>query len=104
MRKHLTMAIDEEELFSFARLYLAQGFPNPERVGCPPERALRQLAQQPTEADLSITEHLACCSECFRDYQGLLAERKSAQKSALRIRPSFLTLAKAPLYTATLFV
>jgi hypothetical protein len=75
---------EEKKLLDFARSYLSEAFPNPSREGCPPEAALRLLAFQPKEADLSLTEHLSCCSPCFRQYQGFLAELKGERQAKKR--------------------
>jgi hypothetical protein len=64
------------ELLDFARSYLSEAFPNPDRQGCPPDAALRSLAFNPTEGQSGVTEHLASCSPCFRRYGELLAEFK----------------------------
>ena len=37
----------DNELLDFARTYLSESFPNPERQGCPPDGALRSLALTP---------------------------------------------------------
>src|SRR5438876_12335039 len=76
MRERLTVTMNEEKLISFARSYLAENFPNPGRIGCPPVQALQRLAKHPTQRDLSITEHLSHCSPCFLQYQELLAALK----------------------------
>src|SRR5260370_39353425 len=65
------------ELLDFARSYLSEAFPNPDRQGCPPDAALRTLAFNPNESEPTVTEHLAGCSPCFRRYTELLAELKS---------------------------
>jgi len=64
-------------LLDFARTYLSEAFPNPDRQGCPPDTALRSLAFNPTEGEPAVTEHLAACSPCFRRYGELLDEFKS---------------------------
>jgi hypothetical protein len=64
------------ELLDFARSYLSEAFPNPDRQGCPPDASLRSLAFNPTESEAAVTEHLAVCSPCFRRYAELLAEVK----------------------------
>lgn len=71
----------DSELLDFARTYLSDSFPNPERQGCPPDGALRSLALNPNLSEKSVTEHLASCSPCFVRYSELLAELK-LQKAA----------------------
>jgi len=71
----------DNELLDFTRSYLSDGFPNPERQGCPPDGALRSLALNPSLSETSVTEHLASCSPCFVRYSELLVELK-LQKSA----------------------
>ena len=68
--------IDEEEFFGFAKKYLAEAFPNPQRIDCPPDPELASLAEHPTEADPFISQHLTCCSPCFNRYMEILAELK----------------------------
>ena len=72
----------ERALLDFARSYLSEGFPNPEREGCPPDDALRSLAFNPRECGPEVTEHLAACSPCFRRYSELLAELKAQRRAA----------------------
>jgi hypothetical protein len=72
----------ERALVDFARSYLSEGFPNPDREGCPPDDVLRSLAFNPRTSQLEVTEHLAACSPCFRRYSELLAELKAQQQSA----------------------
>src|SRR5436309_12979106 len=69
-----------KDLLDFARTYLSEAFPNPDRQGCPSDTALRSLAFNPTEGEPAVTEHLAACSPCFRRYGELLAEFKSQQE------------------------
>ena len=67
---------DSKELLDFARSYLSDAFPNPNRQGCPPDVALRSLAVNPSASEAVVTEHLASCSPCFRRYSELLTEVK----------------------------
>src|SRR5260370_30451622 len=97
MRQRHTVTMNEEKLLSFASSYLADGFPNPERSGCPSSQALQRLAKQPTQADLSITEHLSCCSSCFREYQELLAGLR-LEKPSMSARHGILHLASISIY------
>src|SRR6266403_3444653 len=70
-----------KEFLAFARSYLSDAFPNPNRRGCPPDEALQSLAVNPSETQRTITEHIASCSPCFNRYSELLTEVKS-QKAA----------------------
>src|SRR5713226_7996458 len=70
-----------KEFLAFARSYLSDAFPNPDRQGCPPDEALQSLAVTPSESQATITEHIASCSPCFKRYSELLTEVKS-QKAA----------------------
>src|SRR5258706_6104905 len=67
----------DKDLLDFAHSYLSEGFPNPDRQGCPSDTALRSLALSPTESEPTVTEHLAACSACFRRYAELLAQLRS---------------------------
>lgn len=70
-----------KELLDFARSYLSEAFPNPDRQGCPPDAALRTLAFNPNESEPTVTEHLAVCSPCFQRYSEFLAELKSQSEA-----------------------
>ena len=74
--------INEEEFFGFAKSYLSEAFPNPQRIGCPPDSDLQRMAEQPVEArDAAASKHLTCCSPCFNRYMEILANlrrRKAA--------------------------
>jgi hypothetical protein len=74
-----------KELLDFARSYLPEAFPNPDRQGCPPDAALRSLAFNPRESEPTVTEHLATCSPCFRSYSELLGELKSQPRVEPRL-------------------
>jgi hypothetical protein len=82
MRKNHKTRVDEAKLVGFARSYLAESFPNPDRIGCPPMDILRRLAEQPTSADLSVTEHLGSCSPCFQQYQQILTQTRTKKETA----------------------
>jgi hypothetical protein len=68
---------DYSELFARARVYLSSAFPNPDRLGCPPDTALAALARNPTIAPLAIGDHISCCSPCFCAYMSFLADAKA---------------------------
>ena len=76
----------EQDLLEFARSYLSETFPNPERKGCPPNNALRVLASRPTDTDESISNHLTCCSPCFNAYMVHLAHGRAELIESQKIR------------------
>ena len=90
---------EPQDLFDFARSYLSEDFPNPERAGCPQESALRSFARNPREGDPSIANHVACCSPCFSAYAAQLkharveAEASRELKRAARFRWSLVPAA-----------
>src|ERR1700722_14048551 len=76
----------EHELLEFARFYLSDAFPNPEREGCLLDDALRILASRPTKSDESISNHLTCCSPCFNAYRAHLAHARAELVESQKIR------------------
>ena len=68
--------INEQEFFGFAKSYLSEAFPNPQRIECPPDSELTRLAELPREANPSVSQHLTCCSPCFNRYMEILADLK----------------------------
>src|SRR5260370_15591006 len=84
IKSRTALETKKRELLDFARSYLSEAFPNPDRQGCPPDAALRTLAFNPNESEPTVTQHLAVCSPCFRRYTELLAELKSQQRAEER--------------------
>jgi hypothetical protein len=39
--------LSEAEFFGFAKSYLSVTFPNPQRIGCPPDADLQRMAEHP---------------------------------------------------------
>ena len=68
--------VNEEEFRGFAKSYLSEAFPNPQRIGCPADSELKSLAEHPKGADPLISPHLTHCSPCFNRYMELLGELK----------------------------
>jgi hypothetical protein len=102
MKERRAFEKKEKALLDFARSYLSEGFPNPDREGCPPDDALRSLAFNPRESQPEVTEHLASCSPCFRRYSELLAELKAQQQAAELSLSSISVWSKAhPVLAAT---
>jgi len=85
----------DEELLAFARSYLSDAFPNPQRTGCPTDDALRLMAFRPLEADASIGEHLTSCSPCFRAYMVHLEQARVRARRTTWIQRSAVALGVA---------
>jgi hypothetical protein len=66
--------INEGEFFGFAKSYLSEAFPNPHRIDCPSDCELTRLAENPSEGDPFVSQHLTCCSPCFNRYIEILAD------------------------------
>lgn len=69
--------VSEDEFFGFAKSYLSEAFPNPQRLGCPADSDLTRMAEHPVEErDAAVSTHLTRCSPCFDRYMEILAELK----------------------------
>lgn len=69
--------INEEEFFGFAKSYLSEAFPNPQRIDCPPDSDLKSMAEHPSESvHTHVSQHLTSCSPCFNRYMEILADLK----------------------------
>jgi hypothetical protein len=67
----------DAEFLGFAKSYLSEAFPNPQRIGCPQDSDLQRMAEHPVAArDAAASEHLNCCSPCFKRYMEILAGLK----------------------------
>lgn len=76
-KQHPLNDFNDPEFLGFAKSYLSEAFPNPQRIGCPMDSRLQRMAQDPIEArDAKISEHLTCCSPCFNRYMEILAALK----------------------------
>jgi hypothetical protein len=70
----------QQDLFDFARAYLSEAFPNPQRTGCPQEHVLRSFARNPRQGDPSIADHVTSCSPCFNAYTTHLEQARPEAK------------------------
>jgi len=77
MSRNKRRDIDENKFFGFAKSYLSEAFPNPQRIGCPPEGELIRMAEHPSEQDEEISDHLTGCSPCFNRYMQILAKLRT---------------------------
>lgn len=79
-----------EDLFDFARVYLSEAFPNPERAGCPQDPVLRAFARNPRQGDTSIVDHVTCCSPCFNAYTAYLDRARDEAKQHRATRAGWI--------------
>ena len=73
---------------------LLTGFPNPDRVGCPPPEVIEALGQRKIGRDDPAWRHIWNCSPCFKAFKvirdGRLAEVERKQRKERRFRRSAL--------------
>jgi hypothetical protein len=75
MPKDKRRDINEDGFFGFAKSYLSEAFPNPQRIDCPAESDLARMAEHPIpERDDNFSRHLTGCSPCFNRYMEILAD------------------------------
>ena len=90
--QHKKRQNDEDRQFSqLLNRELAEGFPNPDRAGCPDPELLQRVARHQvpiSEIDPWI-DHLGSCSECFGEFNRL------KQASGARLRRVILCAATA---------
>jgi hypothetical protein len=60
----------------------ATGFPNPERLGCPPPGQITSRIWTGQLPDQQLRQHLLSCSECFNEYREQLAAYQVARQTA----------------------
>jgi len=70
---------DDERFLKLLNGELAEGFPNPKRIGCPDSEFLQRLArhQVPISEFDPWTDHLGSCSECCREFDRLRAASRA---------------------------
>ena len=92
---------DDERFFKLLNGELAEGFPNPKRIGCPDSEFLQRLArhQVPISEFDPWTDHLGSCSECFREFNRLkvASSARRRQRVILYAAAACIVLASAGL-------
>jgi hypothetical protein len=78
--------ITERDLLGFARSYLSEMFPNPDRQGCPAPDTLRGFAEHSTRSEGSISTHLSFCSPCFNTYLACLERSRLRMHRVRRVQ------------------
>ena len=93
---------EEDEFVRLLDEELAEGFPNPNRIGCPDPEFLQRLAshQVPISDFDPWINHLGSCSECFGEFNRLRTTtkvRRGQQRFALYAVAACMVLAGAVL-------
>ena len=76
---------DDERFLKLLNRGLAEGFPNPKRIGCPDSEFLQRLArhQVPISEFDPWTDHLGSCSECFGEFNRLKVASSARRRQRL---------------------
>jgi hypothetical protein len=69
---------------------ILQNFPNPDRVGCPGEVKLREVAARKTIIEVDSWEHITHCSPCYGEF---LAEKERLRGAQRKTRTRALAAA-----------
>ena len=48
--------------------FSVEALPNPDRTGCPDDKAVEALAQSGPSPNVPVLRHVASCSVCLREY------------------------------------
>ncbi len=92
---------DDERFLKLLNRGLAEGFPNPKRIGCPDSEFLQRLArhQVPISEFDPWTDHLGSCSECFGEFNRLkvASSARRRQRVILYAAAACIVLASAGL-------
>ncbi len=72
---------DEQKLLEGGKHFFSTAFPNPDRIGCPPQEILKAMAlrQYDGKKARQWDDHMSHCSPCFNDFVAL---REGARKPA----------------------
>jgi len=79
----------DKAFLELGRKHFCEDFPNPTRQGCPRDDVLKLLAENPSQVEDSVLDHITLCSPCYTTYSGFLRELKSQRsnrKSQTRTR------------------
>src|SRR5260370_41189151 len=68
--------VTERELIEALERVVRKDYPNPERIGCPGKKVLRQAATSATRVPQSVLDHFAKCAPCLKEYDRLRRARK----------------------------
>ena len=73
--------VTERELIEALERVVRKDYPNPERIGCPGEKVLRQAATSPKRPLRSVLDHIAKCAPCMKEYDRLRKDTKARPRS-----------------------
>jgi hypothetical protein len=99
--------MDETSQEKFERISRAvqsailNGFPNPQRVGCPGQDVVREVAQRTDLIADEPWEHITHCSPCYAIF---LKFKKAARRRRILVRSGSLVLAAVACLVVVVFV
>lgn len=75
---------DFRELHRIAQTAALAAYPNPDRIGCPGTRVLREVANSRLASDHPAYKHVATCSPCLKEMLAFRSELVQRQKRRKR--------------------
>ncbi len=91
-RVHSIVRDDENDthLLDTLEKYILEHYPNPQRIGCLDQDALRSLAETPEKLDLADLKylHIFKCAECTRDLRELRRIREGRLQQEITSSPT----------------
>src|ERR1043166_5959059 len=84
---------DFERLQKAVQRALLNSNPNPDRIGCPGQSVLRELAEGTKSPDDAAADHLTGCSPCYREFLSIQRALQHQRKRKIRKATAVLTLA-----------
>lgn len=102
MRNQALSRRDEARLLkTYQRVLMGEGFPNPDRAGCPDNETLRAMAFRKLSHEqlMGWIDHLGTCTPCFREYTELRNQSEWRRRAAyIGVAASILVVLSAGLW------
>jgi hypothetical protein len=73
--------VAEQELIEALERVVRKDYPNPERIGCPSKKVLKQAAASPKRPLRAVLDHIAKCAPCMKEYDRLRRKGKAPRAS-----------------------
>jgi hypothetical protein len=93
---------DLREMHALLQAAALKAYPNPERIGCPGNPTLEEIAKTPNPSDHPVYDHVATCSPCLGEMLELRKRRVLALAAWRRRRLALIVGAAAALIISIL--